>query len=173
MRRFACIACILILAVLPCIFGGPFGSSAASAEERPGERNLAIVVNLNNPVENLSTTELRRVFLGVRGHWPNGRRITIVMLEPGQPERSAVLSEIYQMGEPDFSNHFLKGLFTGEVFVSPKTLSTPEGVRKFIFNVPGAIGYLRQSDVDKSIKVVRIDERLPDDKGYKLHVPPR
>ncbi|HYY72953.1 MAG TPA: hypothetical protein VE778_05115, partial [Candidatus Bathyarchaeia archaeon] len=107
------------------------------------------------------------------GHWPNGRRITLVMLDPGWSERDEVLSIIYHMDEAQFKNHFLHGLFTGEVLVSPKTLSTPEGVRKFIFNVPGAIGYLRAADVDKTVKVIRIDERLPGDKGYKLHVPPR
>ena len=47
------------------------------------------------------------------------------------------------MNEDQLKNHFLHGLFTGEILVSPKTLSTPTGVRKFIFNVPGAIGYLR------------------------------
>ena len=167
--------CVLSLAVLlPGVYlGGALEPAVLPVEEQPGERNLAIVVNTNNPVDNLSTPELRRVFLGARGHWPNGRRITLVMLETGWPERAAVLNSIYQMNETDFNNHFLHGLFTGEVFVSPKTLATPEGVRKFIFNVPGAIGYLRESDVDKTIKMIRIDERLPDDKGYKFHLPPR
>jgi hypothetical protein len=74
-----------------------------------------------------------------------------------------------------FKNHFLYGLFTGGVLVSPKTLSLSEGVRKFTFNVPGAIGYLRASEVDKTVtvKALRIDERLPGDKGYKLDVPSR
>jgi ABC-type phosphate transport system substrate-binding protein len=137
------------------------------------EQNLAIVVNLSNPTANLSMAELRKIFLGERSHWPNGRRITLVMIEPGRPERTAVLSLIYQMSENDFNNHFLHGLFTGEVFASPKTLATPVGVRKFIFNVPGAIGYVRATDVDASVKVIRIDERLPDDKGYRLHFPSR
>jgi ABC-type phosphate transport system substrate-binding protein len=175
--RLSCFLCIFVaLALLPGVLPrGTLESAACPPEEKPGERNLAIVVNLNNPVENLSTPELRRIFLGERGHWPNpyGRRITLVMLEPGWPERAAVLSVIYQMSETEFNNHFLHGLFTGDVFVSPKTLASPEGVRKFIFNVPGAIGYLRQSDVDKTVKVIRIDERLPDDKGYKFHVPLR
>lgn len=146
---------------------------AQAPEPSAAERNLAIVVNLSNPVDDLAMADLRRVFLGERGHWPNGRRITLVMLERGWPEREAVLNSIYHMDETEFNNHFLHGLFTGEVFVSPKTLSTPEGVRKFINFVPGAIGYLRASDVDKTVKVIRIDERLPGDKGYKLRVPPR
>jgi len=113
------------------------------------------------------------VFLGERSHWANGRRITLVMLEPGQPERKAILREIYRMSETDFNRHFLQGLFTGEVFVSPKTLATPVGVRKFIFNVPGAIGYVRSRDVDSTVKVIRIDGRLPDDKDYELRLVPR
>jgi hypothetical protein len=139
----------------------------------PSDQNLAIIVNKSNPTENLSMTELRKVFLGERSHWPNGRRITLVMIESGQPERDAVLRLIYQMSETDFNNHFLRGMFTGEDFVSPKTLASPLGVRKFIFNVPGAIGYVRATDVDTSVKVIRIDERFPEDKGYRLHVPPR
>lgn len=165
---------IALLLLSGLLLGGSWDALAFPPEEQLGERNLAMVVNVKNPVENLSTPELRRIFLGERGHWPNGgRRITLVMLEPGQPERAAVLSSIYQMSETGFNNHFLHGLFTGEVFVSPKTLASPEGVRKFIFNVPGAIGYLRESDVDQSVKVIRIDERLPRDKGYKFHLPPR
>ena len=136
------------------------------------EQNLAIVVNVSNPTENLSMAELRKIFLGERSHWPNGRRITLVMIEPGQPERAAVLSLIYQMNEKDFNNHLVHGLFTGEVFVSPKTLATPVGVRKFVFNVPGAIGYLRTSDVDSSVKIVKIDEHFPNEKAYPLHLQP-
>lgn len=161
----------LLLAGVPSPAPSPTGP--APAEQAPGPEPLAIVVNKANPMDDLSMADLRRVFLGERGHWPNGRRITLVMLDPGWPERDEVLSNIYHMDETQFKNHFLHGLFTGEVLVSPKTLSTPEGVRKFVFNVPGAIGYLRASDIDKTVKVIRIDERLPDDKGYKLHVPPR
>jgi phosphate transport system substrate-binding protein len=133
------------------------------------EDGLAIIVNQSNPVENLSSAELRKVFLGEKSHWTNGRRITLVMMDPGA-ERKSVLRDIYHMNENDFGNHFIHGLFTGEVFVSPKTLATPVDVRKFVFNVPGAIGYLRAADVDSSVKVVRIDGRLPDDKEYKLRV---
>jgi phosphate transport system substrate-binding protein len=148
-------------------------SDARTSGDQPEtspEQNLAIVVNLSNPTDELSFQELRSIFLGERSHWPNGRRITLVMMEPGQPERKAILRSIYRMSENDFNRHFLQGLFTGEVFVSPKTLATPVGVRKFIFNVPGAIGYVRAADVDNTVKVVRIDGRLPGHKDYSLRM---
>src|SRR5437588_8105502 len=140
------------------------GAQARSASKE----EVAVVVNLANNVENLSKDELRRIFLGERSHWPNGRRITVVMMEPGQPEREAILHDVCHMSETNYNNHMLHGLFTGEVFASPKTLAAPVGVRKFVFNVPGAIGYLRTADVDDSVKVLRIDGLLPGDKDYKI-----
>ena len=131
---------------------------------------LVIVVNRSNPVDDLSSAELRRIFLGNRSHWANGRRITLVMREPGVAERAAFLRDVCGLNEDQLKNHFLHGLYTGEILVSPKILASPTGVRKFIFNVPGAIGYLRIGDVDPTVKVVRIDELLPADKGYKLRV---
>lgn len=144
--------------------------AAAPATTDAATEPLAIIVNRSNSVSDLSTTELRRIFLGDRSHWPNGRRITLVMREPGELERKTMLRDLYQMSESDLKNHFLHGLFTGDILVSPKILATAVGVRKFVFNVPGAIGYVRLSDVDDTVKVLRVDELLPDDKGYRLRV---
>ena len=83
------------------------------------------------------------------------------MRELGQPERKTVLHDICGMNEEQFKNHFLHGLYSGEILVSPKILDTPAGVRKFLFNVPGAIGYLRAADIDDTVKVLRIDELMP------------
>jgi hypothetical protein len=157
-------AAVLLLEIWP----SPV-AEAMPAEKDPSERNLAIVVNQSNPVENVSMKELRQIFLGERSHWPNGRRITLVMLPPGL-ERHTMLREVYHMTEGDLDQHFLHGLFTGDVFVSPKTLATPVGVCKFVFNVPGAIGYVRHRDADKSVKVIRVDGHLPGDDGYKLQI---
>ena len=135
--------------------------------------SLGIVVNRSNPVENLSFAELRKIFLGEQSHWSNGRRITVVMLEPGKQERQAVLTQIYRMDDKDFNKHFLQGMFTGEVHAAPKTLATPTEVLKFVFNVPGAIGYVRVTEADDSVKVVHVDSRLPGDKDYSIRLHPR
>jgi ABC-type phosphate transport system substrate-binding protein len=167
---------MMLLAVAGLLVAGlPQGttapdSPAGASQGGPTTEPLAIVVNRSNPVDSLSTPELRRVFLGERSHWPNDRRITIVMRPPGEPERKTMLRDVYQMDEGALKNHFLRGLFTGEILVSPKILSSAVGVKKFVFNVPGAIGYMRLSDVDGTVKVLRIDELLPEDKKYRLHV---
>lgn len=172
-RRHLITSVLIATMLVPLLQEDSAGSGRAGASPAADQGTvtepLVIVVNRSNPVNDLAFDELRRIFLGNRSHWPNGRRITLVMREPGEPERRTVLHEVCGMNEDQFKNHFVHGLFTGEILVSPKILSSPVGVRKFVFNVPGAIGYLRVGDVDDSVKVVRIDELLPDDKGYKLH----
>jgi len=133
-------------------------------------QSLAIIINRANPVDNLSLVELRRLFLGERNHWPNGHRVAVAMLDYGQPERQTVLRLIFRMDEKTYQDHLLRGMFRGDVFVAPKTLASPTIVRKFIFNAPGAIGYVRASDVDGTVKVVRIDGLLPQDKDYPLQI---
>ena len=164
---------VLAIALSPRA-GGPGIFSVFSATPRTDQRipaePLVIVVNHSNPVDDISFAELHKIFLGERSHWPNGRRITLVMREPEDPERKTIVHDVCGMSEDQLKTHVLHGLFTGDILVSPKLLATPSGVRKFVFNVPGAIGYLRLSDVESSVKVVRIDNLLPSDKGYKLHV---
>jgi ABC-type phosphate transport system substrate-binding protein len=147
-------------------------TSPAKPRSNAGQ-SLAIVVNRSNPTNNLSFSELRKIFLGEHSHWPNGHRIAIAMLDYGQPERQTVLRLIYRLDENGYQNHLLRGMFLGDVFVAPKTLASPLIVRKFVFNAPGAIGYLRASDVDDTVKVVRIDGLLPDNKDYRLQIDER
>lgn len=173
MRRLTTFLIFLALGACPradAVRVPALASAPPAAQQGVQIEPLIIVVNRANPVDNLSFGELRRIFLGGRSYWTNGRRITLVMRDPGEPERRTILRDVCGMNEDQLKTHFLHGLFTGEILVSPKILSTPAGVRKFVFNVPGAIGYLRASDIDASVKVVRIDGLLPDDKGYKLHV---
>lgn len=160
---------ILVLIAMAAMLPGRGRFRVGASPQK--EESLAIIVNQSNPVDDLSSRELHAMFLGERSHWSNGRRITLVMMEPGQLEREAVLREVCRMNESDLHRRLVQGLLTGEILVSPKTLSSPEGVRKFVFNVPGAIGYLRVSDVDETVKVLKIDGHSPNDPQYTLKVP--
>ena len=166
--RFVCVVVVLLFELSPNRTVQAAGASRG--KQSTPEHNLAIIVNRSNPVENLSFIELRKIFLGERSHWPNGRRIAVAMMDSARPERRTILREVYRMTEGDYRDHFLKGVYAGDVFVAPKTLSSPAVVGKFVFNALGAIGYLRASDVDGSVKVVRIDGRLPNDLDYRLQL---
>jgi ABC-type phosphate transport system substrate-binding protein len=172
MRPVRFLASLLVVLV---VLWPPPNSTVHLAAASPAARNsphqtLAIIVNRSNPIENLSFAELRKIFLGQRSRWSNGHRVIVTMLDSGFLERNAILRDVYHMTESGYQDHFLKGTYTGDIAFPPKTLSSPEILRRFVFNAPGAIGYLRTSDVDESVKVIAIDGRLPDNPGYKLQI---
>ena len=132
---------------------------------------LAIVVNRSNPMSEISLADLRKLYRGQRSRWSNGRRVTLVMRDPGTPEREAILQTLYGVDEDEYRRGFLQAVFTGEAIGAPRVLASPNGVLRFVFNVPGAIGYVRASEVDASVKTLRVDGRLPGEAGYRLEVP--
>ena len=173
MPRLTIFVLLLAIAALPCVVFLPLigGTAESPPQSRAAvEDSLAIVVNRSNPVDSLSFPELRKIFMGEQDHWSNGRRITVVMMEPGRVERQAVLAQIYKMDEKDFNQYFLHSMFTGELHAAPKALGSSTEVLKFVFNIPGAIGYLKSSEVNDSVKVVRIDSRLPGEKDYAIRL---
>jgi hypothetical protein len=175
---------ILILMIMVAMAGGvtassmndtslPGGGSEPRFAEKddnamPANEDLAIVVNVANTTDNLSLVQLRSIFLAERAHWSDRQKITVVMREQGHPERALILRAVCRMSETDFNQYLMHSTFTGQVQAGPKLLTSAPGVRKFIFNVPGAIGYLRAAEVDRSVKAVRIEGRLPGDEGYRL-----
>lgn len=164
---------LTMFVVLLALSGEPRAQSASSppVESRGNpSQTLAIVVNRSNPIDNLSFAELRKIFLGERSHWANGHRIAVAMLDYGQPERRVVLRAIYRMDEKSYQDYVLREMFREDAFVAPKTLVSPTILRKFVFNAPGAIGYLRTRDVDGSVKVLRIDGLRPEAKGYRIQI---
>lgn len=144
----------------------PLGSSAA----RNSWEGLAIVVNPNNPTNNLSLAQLRTMFLGERRWWPNHRRVLLSGMRRGTPERQTVLRVIYRMDDRNLDHYFLYQAFKGEAISPPATLHSAADIKKYVGATPGAVGYLRVSDVDNSVKVVRVNGLLPEDDGYPLRL---
>jgi phosphate transport system substrate-binding protein len=131
---------------------------------------LAIVVNRNNPLTEISLADLRRVFRGQRSRWANGRRVTLVMRDAGAPEREAIIQSLYGLDEEQYRRTFLQAVFSGETGDAAKTLTSTNGVLRFVYNVPGAIGYVRARDVNANVKTLRVDGLLPGEPGYRLGV---
>jgi ABC-type phosphate transport system substrate-binding protein len=152
--------------LLACGLMAPGGDAAAAPAK--SRIPLAVIVNRSNPIESIAAAELRRLFLGAHTTWPHGRRVTPVLRQPRQPERAAALRLIYGMSEDDMTRHFDLRTFAGGAAAAPRAMATPEGVRRFVFNVPGAIGVIRLADVDDTVKVLRIDGAAPGDLHYPL-----
>lgn len=169
--RFAPHAVTLLLAAALATPGtGAAGrGSSPRVEAAPAARTpLVVIVNRGNPTQSLERRELRALFLGEKTTWPHGRRVTLVLREPGQPERTAALRLIAGMSEDDLARHFIHQTFNGNTAGGPRALATADGVKRFVFNVPGAIGVIRLADLDDTVKALRISGAPATDPNYSL-----
>lgn len=132
--------------------------------------SIAIVVDRNNPLNSVSSTELKEIFFGDRRWWTHDRPITLVAMHPGSPERETVLRTVYGMDEKGYEEFFFFAMFRGDLFHPPTDVSTAGELKKFVSKNPGSVGYVRASDVDNTVKVLRVDGLLPDDDGYPIRL---
>ena len=134
---------------------------------------LAIIVHQSNPTSDLTLSELRRIFMLEKQAWSHGRRITLVLRAHGQPDRDEPIRLICGLSPVDYDRHVLFQTFRGSVGQGPRSIESAYAMQRFVFNAPGAIGYVWADEWDRSTKILRIDGALPGDPKYALHRPPR
>ncbi len=107
---------------------------------------IAVIVNRANPMGELSTDQVRKIFSGKIAGWHEvgGRQypITLVSREDGSGTREA------------FQN-----LIMGKEALSPSALvqDSNGAIRQVVADDPNAVGYISLGLVDKRVKALRID----------------
>jgi phosphate transport system substrate-binding protein len=136
--------------------------------------DVAVIVNKSNPVDALTMADLRKILLGPRPTWAGGKAITVLMTQPGQPERSGALKIVCGMSETDFNLHFIRGLHRpdgstiGDNGYSPKVIGSGVQLRQSVASAAYAVGFIKASEVDDSVKVIAIDGSSPGQPAYKI-----
>jgi len=161
-------SCLLRIILLAAALLTAFGIPAAAAQGQRGEA-VAIVVNPSANVSELSFAQLRKIFLGEQQYWPDRERITLLVRAPEAYERDVVLRRIYEMNEAQFRQYWIAKIFRSEVTSGPKIVYSSEMTRELVAALPGSIAFMRANDASgDNVKVLRIDGKLPGDRGYPL-----
>jgi len=140
----------------------------AAAQDKAAD--LAIIANKSTKLDNVSTADLKRYFKAEKTKTPDGTKLVVVACDQGTPERAAALAGLYAMNEAEYSDYFVEATFTGAVAAAPKSLASAAAVKAFVASTPGALGYVKGSETDDSVQVLKIDGKLPGEAGYKLKV---
>jgi ABC-type phosphate transport system substrate-binding protein len=157
----------VIVSLALVVAAGLYRPQAVAAQSHG---DLAIVVNPETPVTKLSFAELRQVFLGDKQYWSKDMPVVLLIRAPTSAERDAVLNVIYQMKEPQFKQYWIAKIFRAELSSPPKIVYSTESTVSLISSIPGAIAFMAAGDVKPGLKVVRIDDHLPGEAGYRLHL---
>lgn len=154
----------LVFATLVALVCVATHTASAAGEVQP----VAVIVNRSNVAANLTVQELRRIVKGEQATWPDGKRVTLVLRHPGSPERQSLLRRCCKLGENDYKRLLLLTAFRAEFEFEPRVVASAASVRKFVVNVPGAVGVIPLADVDDSVKVLSIDGRPPNSSDYPI-----
>jgi ABC-type phosphate transport system substrate-binding protein len=141
---------------------------ALAAPLRAAVEDIAVIVNKANPINALTMVQLRKIVLAEEGKWPHGGKIVVWMTAPGQPERAATLKIVCGMSETDYTLHFMHASFKGDGGDLPKAAASGAQVRQSIAGAVNAVGFIKASQVDDSVKVLAIDGTPPGQAAYKL-----
>lgn len=142
------------------------GVTLAPAASRAGD--IAVVVNPDVTVENLTFTELRKILLGNRQFWPSGQPVTLIVRAPVAAERTFLLTKVYDMTDAQFRQYWIAKVFRAEATSGPKVVVSNSESMELVGVLSGAIALMDANDVPAGLKILQIDKLRPGDKGYAL-----
>src|SRR4051812_46703654 len=130
--------------------------------------DIAIVVNKDNPVSELSFRELTALFELQQQFWKGGTRVHVIIPQAGRPERNVMLKTVYHRTDDSLNKYWLNRMFKAEITDLPQIEPSDEKVKQEVAHRPNAIGFIDASKVDDTVKVLRIDGLLPGVEKYRV-----
>ena len=138
------------------------------AAQTAARSDVAIIVNRNNPVVNLTLADLRKIYRGERQYWAGNSPVIPLMRAPGAPEREVILRVVFEMSEERYTQYWVAKVMRAEVSDPPAALYSHGIMQEGVRGNPGAIGYVLQGDVHEGVKVLRVNGLLPGEPGYPV-----
>jgi len=143
-------------------------TGVAAAQDKTSD--LAIIVAKGSTLDSVTSEELNKIFLEEKSNGPDGHKYIVTVHVSGSPECKAALGSIYKFDQGEYDTYFLRALFAGRIHEKPQPLNSGAAVRQYVAATAGAIGYVRASEVDDSIKIIKVDGKSPGDADYPLKI---
>ena len=159
MKHFAIWNLRLRAAVATCLL------MALAVPGTPAIKNTAIVTSAANKVSDVPLADLVKLCKGTLKAWPDGRNFTLVIKDPDAPETRVAMEKLFGAPSGDLRAFITKLNESRQVV---KIVDTDDNVMLAVASIPGAIGLVDVYSINSSVKVLRVDGKLPFDVGYAL-----
>jgi ABC-type phosphate transport system substrate-binding protein len=124
--------------------------------------HMAVVVNHENNVGNVTAVYLSKIFRSEVKKWPDGTAIALILLRNSAAENGTI-ERLIKVSDQEW-----KALIAAHKDAI-QTVDSDAEVLKLVQSTPGAIGLVDVRSVDNSINVVHVDRKLPMEAGYLPH----
>jgi ABC-type phosphate transport system substrate-binding protein len=124
--------------------------------------HMAVVVNKDVPIQNITSAHLAKIFKGEIKKWPDGKFIFVV-LHRSSPGEMGTLEHLTKM-----NNTQIKAMVASRQD-SIKTVESDAEVIDAVSSTSGAIGFVEEHSITDRVTVLRVDSKLPMESGYLPH----
>ena len=123
----------------------------------PLQAGIVVIVNSENSTSDFSQRQLVDLFMGRDLYFPDGTMALRLDQSPKSQVRHDFYKNLVGKSVAQINAYWARLLFTGRAS-PPLVMSDSEGVLKAIKNNANAVGYINESELDSSVKVVgRVD----------------
>lgn len=142
---------------------------AARATRAPadGPREYAVIASPDVPIDRLSPSEVRRIFLLERGFWKSGHPIVVLLPPSGSRSRRFLLARVCGTDDRQLRRTFLEKLYRGEIDLAPKVVGSDQDAISFVSSSRGLVAFVPAPLVDTAhVRVLSIGGKLPGADSY-------
>jgi len=157
-----------IVTFLWTILGASVALHTPSTAQTSRGADVAVVVNSDTPVDDLSLSEVRKVMLGERQYWNSKLPVVLLIRAPAARERDVVLRVIYQMSEAQFKQYWVAKIFRAEAATPPRIVYSNDMQYELLTALPGSIAFVDSRNIRAGVRVLRVDGHMPGEKDYPL-----
>ncbi|HEY6251803.1 MAG TPA: hypothetical protein VI685_17735 [Candidatus Angelobacter sp.] len=126
-------------------------------------RDLAVITDKGNVTSTVSSTELLKLLKNDMQKWPDGRKVMIFLSNPSSSDAWLLFQKIYNMSVEEARK------FANTHKDSIVLMGGDDLVLKAVAQQPGSIGVVNVYSLNSSVKVMKVDGKLPFEQGYLLH----
>lgn len=130
-----------------------------------GIKNMAVVVSAGSKLNDVSLADLAKLSKGVQKTWPDGKNFTLVIRDPESPDMRVATQKLFGVSPGDVKALLAK---LNEARPTVKIVENDEDLLRTVEATPGAVGIVDVYSINSSVKVLRVDGKLPFDLGYAL-----
>ncbi|MGP0099049.1 MAG: substrate-binding domain-containing protein [Terriglobales bacterium] len=127
---------------------------------------MAVVVNKDNSVQNVTSAHLAKVLKGEVKKWPDGREVVLV-LHSSSPGELVTLEHLTKMSAAEVKA--MMASHRDKDAESIRLVATDADVITAVESTPGAIGFVEEHSITDRVLVVKVDGKLPMEAGYLPH----
>ena len=143
-------------------------TSLAQQNQTGATTDIAVVVNPLNPVDSISSIDLRKIFAGEKQSWSPSLAVFVMVRAPQARERDVLLNQVLKMNEPEYKQYWVKKIQSGEIQREPLALLSNGMQLEAVRAEKGGIALINMADVREGVKVLKVDGHLPGAEGYVL-----